>query len=83
MDNAIRKAMDGGWHPDYTIDPLWFASGDDKASKALMLMDVTFWKCLGIKLSWHEGQWLKQWHLFVDHIAAGKDVDKYFNELLK
>lgn len=27
--------------------------------------------------------WLKSWHDFIDHIADGKSVDSFFNEILK
>ena len=28
-------------------------------------------------------QWIFEWHKFIDHLAEGKDVDSFFEELLK
>lgn len=30
-----------------------------------------------------EYDWKHYWHLFIDHIAEGKDVDDFFNNLIK
>jgi hypothetical protein len=27
--------------------------------------------------------WKENWHRFIDHLAEGKDIDNFFNELLK
>lgn len=58
--------------------------------------DPLFWQCLGKSLGWINGYdtentrgviystyWLSQWHLFIDHLAEGKDADEFFKELLK
>jgi hypothetical protein len=28
-------------------------------------------------------QWLYHWHRFIDHLASGKDINSFFEELLK
>ena len=30
-----------------------------------------------------EEEWKYHWHRFIDHIAEGKDIDSFFNQLLK
>src|SRR3990167_6920478 len=27
-------------------------------------------------------EWIYQWHKFIDHLAEGKDINSFFNELL-
>lgn len=29
------------------------------------------------------GDWKYQWHKFIDHLAENKDIDSFFNDLLK
>ena len=30
----------------------------------------------------YEGQWIIEWHCFIDHLAEGKDIDSFFTNLL-
>lgn len=45
-------------------------SGYDKTIENILRMD-------------DESSWLYHWHRFIDWIAEGKDVDKFFEELLR
>lgn len=60
------------------------------------LSDPLFWQALGKAEGWEvfegydvEGDfssiegWRSNWHRFIDHLAEGKDVDSFFNSLLK
>lgn len=61
------------------------------------LLDPTFWECLAKSLSFgtdcgfvncpahgeHKKCWMKVWHSFIDHIADGKDIDSFFEQLIK
>ena len=63
-----------------------------------VLLDPLFWQALGEAMMWNgDGPlgttfeignnrgpaWRNAWHRFIDHLAEGKDVDSFFNELLK
>lgn len=38
-------------------------------------------KGCGSDIEEYEGQWLIEWHMFIDHLASGKDADLFFKEL--
>lgn len=40
-------------------------------------------KGCGSDIMEYEGQWLIEWHRFIDHIADGGDIDTFFNNLIK
>lgn len=63
-----------------------------------ILLTIEFWKCLGKAEGWTKGWetkdaphpdgsykvgWLHHWHNFIDHLAEEKDVESFFNSLLK
>lgn len=64
-----------------------------------ILLDKLFWQALGKVEGWDEGcvndeeykltkysqvwMWKHKWHQLIDHIAEGKDIDSFFNGLLK
>tara|TARA_R110000868_G_scaffold236293_4_gene490322 strand:- start:590 stop:853 length:264 start_codon:yes stop_codon:yes gene_type:complete len=48
------------------------------AYQAKVLLDPLFWQALKTKEDWRN-----VWHDFIDHLADGKDVDSFFNNLLK
>lgn len=31
-------------------------------------------------IEYFEGQWLLEWHLFIDHLAEGKSLESFFKE---
>jgi hypothetical protein len=46
------------------------------------LHDPDFWKGLGRARAWQDtGAWLYHWHRFIDHVAFGKEVERFFSSL--
>lgn len=113
MKEAIQKAIEGGWKPNWYFSHF---SGDEVVfgdhtkdsennpcyykDKHAILLDLLFWQCLGKALGWKRpitqyafidendkttsftARWQNEMHRFIDHIAEGKDVDEFFNNLL-
>jgi hypothetical protein len=84
MEQAIKKAIEGGWRDR-------FLSKNHKNTEAILvqwdaLLDPLFWQALGKALGWEEklqhNPWKRCWHRFTDHIASGKDADSFFTNLL-
>ncbi len=61
-----------------------------------ILLDTLFWQYLGKALRWgidEDGNvygrdgfinvWQSYWHDFIDHLAEGKDIDVFFDELIE
>jgi hypothetical protein len=61
-----------------------------------ILLDPSFWQALGKARGWRESangmaahkilgtygtEWRLQWHLFIDHLADGKDAESFFASL--
>ena len=54
-------------------------------------LDRDFWYYLGKQQKWQSIDtyrakwipWISAWHNFIDHLAEGKDIDSFFNNLLK
>lgn len=57
-------------------------------------LDKEFWQALGKAMGWEEksgifkepghfelAQWWVEWHRFIDHLAEGKTIEDYFNQL--
>lgn len=98
MDNAIKRAIEGGWKPKSTPTGLYHFQSFDG-----YLIDPKFWKALGKAEGWHtkmncgacdpyEGtvchrvnieDWKGNMHNFIDHLIAEKPIDEFFNNLLK
>lgn len=62
----------------------------------VILLDPEFWKCLGRAEGWVNqrtrnqidqleivNRWEAEWHFFIDHLANKRNIDEFFNELLK
>ena len=86
---AITDAIDGGYCfgdtasfivnlPEYALSQLW--------------IDPKFWQCLGKTRKWEKDDmntmsgvlveaWKHNWHLFIDHLSFGKDVESFFLKL--
>lgn len=90
--------MAGGWdRSGFDGNTAVYKDGELKqnTSYADILMSVLFWQALGKAEGWddqevwvknNEGRltdWRREWHRFIDHIIAGKDIDSFFKELLK
>lgn len=101
MEQAIKKAIEGGWKPtkylDYGNDKqmLGLEIFISKHAQSMALLDPLFWQALGKADGWKklhmidirrgsetsQHYWLYQWHRFINHLAEGKDIDSFFNEL--
>lgn len=73
-------------HSDYikwqevTSSPLfWQALVPNNQWSKLSQLDIDKWQ------TYNTGNqaWLYYWHRFIDHLAEGKDIDSFFNELIK
>lgn len=92
MQEAIKRAIEGGWNKSRTqINP-----GFAAVNIAETLLDSEFWKCLGKAVGWVNistrnqidqlevvNRWEVEWHKLIDHLAEGKDINSFFNNLLK
>lgn len=113
MEQAIKKAIEGGYRKDIVEDHADLCScggsttcaGKDHYKNGnfyKICLDPLFWQALGKAEGWkntgvfraclcaekkfhtHEiEEWEVRWHSFIDHLIAGKDIDSFFNELLK
>ena len=86
MEQAIKKAIEGGWKPTFNSLPHLHTNRDWQH----ITSDVLFWQALGKSLGWKidlyengEFEWVHFWHRFIDHLAEGKTPDTFFEELLK
>lgn len=63
-------------------------NGDNTTiSTSIYYLDPNFWQSLGKALGWEyksdsPEHWKLEWHLFIDHLADGKDSESFFNDLL-
>ena len=85
IERSIKLAIEGGYA---TIRKSM--DGSSSFVKQAMdwhyvVLDPLFWQCLGKAMGQREYQfsWLAKWHLFIDHLAEGKDPESFFAELLK
>ncbi len=94
-EQAIRKSIEGGYER-YSKEELF--AWNKEASLPMIFMDKDFWKCLGKAEGWDEGEhidvtyknapitmymWQWKWHSFIDHLAEGKEIELFFNQLLQ
>jgi len=79
VNETLQKAKDGGFPTKSTV------------FRYNYLLEPLFWQCLGKSLGWPEVDmrnpidpaWLWRWHMLIDHLAEGKDIDDYFKGLEK
>ena len=82
MEKAIKKAINGGYKG--CTDAVWNES---------TLLDPLFWQALGKAEGWGKTMTSRSgvrmrdiytvyWHDFVDHLAEGKDINSFFEDLL-
>lgn len=113
MEQAIKKAIEGGWKPNtWGFETIIFdglstdkqsamfsnKKGDDACwfeyPVERFVLDPTFWQCLGKIEGWgtkmisiegvrQRNTWDKYFHFFIDHLIEGKDVNSFFEQLLK
>ncbi len=90
METAIQKAREGGYRYKDQNYKDWIHD----TSHEEILLDPLFWQALGKQQGWNRYSvkgfndvdnyfWLQHWHSLIDHIAEGKEIDLFFNELLK
>lgn len=90
-NEAILKALENGYEPkELSLPEGWTAQ---------ILLDPEFWRALGKGLGWdkyepgepfyipdrhrNSPRWKKQWHFLIDHLAEGKDINSFFEEICK
>ena len=99
MEKAIKKAIEGGYERKNGSFSLPMKLNDEfdiwEYDNNTILLDPLFWQALGKTEGWDENEthWqggdfvgkqsIFEWHNFIDHIAQGKEIDEFFNKLLK
>lgn len=81
IQETINKAEEGGWKQNYKHRGYGIGLS--------IFDDPLFWQCLGKSLGWnttiryfsYEMRWIYEWHCFIDHLAAGKSIESFFEEL--
>jgi len=89
IEQAIQKAIkEGGYKMQWD-------KGLESAYPFRALLDEKFWQALGKAMGWsigeeynginyessHSGEWKRKWHQFIDHLAEGKTIESYFENL--
>lgn len=84
IERAIQKAIDAGWNYKLLDSYKW-----DKGEFSDALLDPEFWKSLGKAEEWvdvgkdlEDKSWYIVWTDFIYHIAQGKSIDDFFNNLI-
>jgi hypothetical protein len=79
VQDAIQDAKNAGYQP----------------TERSVFLDHRFWRALGRSRKWDEDEkrygapdmwtsvWLKTWHEFIDHLAAGGKIETFFANLAK
>lgn len=88
MEKAIQKAISGGYVTGFMYDRL--AKIDPLGAAEILFLDPKWWQSL-VRADQESGdseQFVKdvalaRWHRFIDHLAEGKDINSFFEELLK
>ena len=92
MEKAIKIAIENGYEnypPEWNLNDYFVSTSDVEAQ---MIIDPLFWRALGRGLNWSldlkdyiEGiywaEYQLQWHRFIDHLASGGEIDKFFKDL--
>jgi hypothetical protein len=89
IEEAIKKANDGGWRPTYFALPHLH----NVHCNSEIFLDPSFWKSLdktiaeetflksNIQNGYYEPHWKELWHRFIDHLAAEKSTEEFFHNL--
>ena len=91
IKEAIKKAIEGGYNQEVQN---WETTPNKQLWMKLFLLDPAFWQCLGKAMRWasdldlgRHGKkpsligYLMYWHQLIDHLAAGKDINSFFEKL--
>lgn len=92
IKETIEKAIDGGYGKVASSFPLENGPLFGENCFRIMLLDPSFWQCLGktIGLPKEVGAlygmpivdgWQMLWHRFIDHLASGGSAESFFKEL--
>lgn len=96
IEQAIKKAIEGGWV--YRLgNEVVERNLRDGVMLVEHFLDPLFWQSLGKAMGWKDekeydgggahwkikGQWKREWHRFIDHLAEGKTAEEYFKEIMK
>jgi hypothetical protein len=88
---AIEDAENSGWWSTF-----WNALLPEQRFIEIALLDPDFWRALGRALDWYAPakrehayspdhslmpNWLDAMHAFIDHRAAGHDIESFFAEI--
>lgn len=89
MGKAIKIAIENGYeYHDLPGD----LSKEDYGR--IITSSPLFWSSLGKGLKWEEKlinqdniefflpEWKYQWHLFIDHLIEGKDIESFFIQII-
>lgn len=94
MEQAIKKAIEGGWQPWAVVKLQTGAKWDIwdihriYKNTAAFLLEPGFWQAFCADKSGHilkinPIRTIRMWHNFIDHLIEGKDAESFFKELLK
>lgn len=77
IQQALQKAKENGY-----IEGPTNGEGVDSWPE-VALIDPLFWQSLGKAMGWSPmyGEWKTKWHRFIDHLAEGKDINSFFENL--
>lgn len=83
---------------EHTVFRFDFLSNKNDIYEGNFLNDYLFWQSLGKGLGLnptsgqnitsigtldiYEAGWIEVWHQFIDHLAEGKDINSFFNNLI-
>jgi len=91
IQEAIEKAIEGGWEKDGFV-----CQGELIGVEEIALLDPLFWQALGKAMGWetritfynsfiggkeNNDPWRLEMHRFIDHLAEGKTIESYFETL--
>lgn len=95
MEKYIKIAIENGYSYPWKNEELF---SESKGVQRYVCLDPLFWQSLGRGLGWKtacyksldtdglekdfQGAWVWYWHRFIDHLAEGKDIESFFNNLL-
>lgn len=79
MEKALKKAIEGGYNEG--VSPEHY--GNLTTFQYEAFTDPLFWKYLGKTRGWLDRDYVVHWHSFIDHLISGKDIETFFEDLLK